>query len=290
MTIFTGCYVALGTGVSNTGVFTECTTYTRGTATFTGTALSGLTQALSQITGPTGPVGGSITYGALFDALTGGNCLAYWNWNVLTAVPANFLAVTLNVNFLTNIQVALNLSLIGGAATSGSTIDQGAQLGTMIGNPMIAGCKLGIQNGFLVAQNASNRIIDANGGTIQYQSAGSNIGGIGPTGLVYGSVAAGQTAKASGTQSTGVPVTTSVSQFTTVATSLDSSVLPVCAAGTVIAISNTGGSASMALYPDLGSTINVASANAALVIPTAKSCLLVRVSSSAWISIPTVPT
>jgi hypothetical protein len=148
-------FIALGTGISNLGVFQECTTYTRPAVNFTGTALSGLTETVAQITGPTGPVGGFITKGAIFDAVTVGNCICYWDWNLVTAVPANFLTLTLNINFNSYLTQALNLSLIGGAGSSGSSIDQGAQIGLAMGNPLIAGSKLTMQSGALVAARST---------------------------------------------------------------------------------------------------------------------------------------
>lgn len=174
MAVITGWY-ALGTGVSNTGTFTEATTYTRPAVSFTGTALSGLTQAISQITGPTGPVGGILYKGAIFDAVTGGNLLMYWDWVTLTAVPANFLAITGNVNFNDYVKAALNFSNAGGEASSGAALDKGSQIGTFNGQPLIAGSRLQITGGALAFLGTS-RVGELAGASMLWQNGGSNVG------------------------------------------------------------------------------------------------------------------
>src|SRR5580700_4771205 len=150
MAVFTG-YYALGTGVSNLGVFQEATGYTRPVVALGGDAISGMTQALAQITGPTGPTGGRISNGAIFDSQVGGNCLCHWHWTTATTIPNNFLATTVDFVFNTYMQAALNLSAIGGAGTSGSTVGAGQQIGQVSGNPLTAGCPLIIQSGWLIA-------------------------------------------------------------------------------------------------------------------------------------------
>jgi hypothetical protein len=172
MAVFTGWY-ALGTGITNAGTFSEATTYTRPAINLSGTAASGLTQNVSQITGPTGPVGGVLTKGAFFDALTNGNLIAYWDWTILTAVPANFAAVTVNIVLNSYLQSALTLSSTGGSGSSGSTIDPGSQIGTINGQPLIAATRLGIQSGALVVLG-TDRIQEIGAG-LQYQAAGINV-------------------------------------------------------------------------------------------------------------------
>lgn len=166
-------YYGLGTGISNTGGFLEATTYTRGTVSLSGTAATGLTGTVSQITGPTGPSGGVITKGAIFDAITGGNCICYWDWNTLTDVPNNFLTLTMNIVFNTYLQAALTLSNTGGSASSGATIDAGSQIGTAIGNPLIAATRLGLQAGNLVVLG-TDKVTDIGNGQI-WQSNGTNV-------------------------------------------------------------------------------------------------------------------
>lgn len=150
MAVFQGFY-ALGTGVSNQGVFTEAIGYTRPVVALTGTAVGGLTQAIGQITGPTGPVGSKLSEGAIFDAPVSGNCLCRWHWTLRTTIPANFAAITVSFSFLDAIAMALNLSSIGGGGSSGSAVDQGSQIGWVNGNPLLASTRLSLQSGALVA-------------------------------------------------------------------------------------------------------------------------------------------
>jgi hypothetical protein len=172
MAVFTGWY-ALGIGITNAGVFSEATTYTREAVSLTGTAASGLTQSVTQITGPTGPVGGVLTKGAMFDALTNGNLICYWDWTVLTDVPSNFLALTVNIVLNSYLQNALTLSSTGGSGSSGSTIDPGSQIGTINGQPLIAATRLGIQSGALVVLGTDK--VQEIGNALQYQSNGLNV-------------------------------------------------------------------------------------------------------------------
>lgn len=276
--VFTGFY-ALGTGVSNLGVFTEATTYTRPAVALTGTALSGLTQAIGQITGPTGPVGGSLSKGAIFDSLTGGTCLAYWDWTVLTAVPANFLAVTANIVLNTYLQTALNLALLGGLGSTGSIIDAGAQIGTVNGTPLIAATRLTISPG---------------GSLIPHLGSGSQFGNADVIGQLFvGGLASGNilntiTALAGGANSALTPVLLGfINKVTVCATPADSAILPgptVMPVGSMLLVTNSG-VASLAVFPDTGAAINVAAANALVSIPTGKSALFNRVGSLNWFTI-----
>ena len=273
MAVFTG-YYALGTGVSNTGVFTEATTYTRPAVNFTGNALAGLSQAISQITGPTGPVGGVLTKGAIFDAVTGGNCLAYWDWTITTAVPANFLAVTANVIFNNYLAATLNMSLIGGAGTSGSTIDQGAQIGTFNGQPIIAGTKLGIQAGSLLAQ--AGIVINtpiAYGGNVSLTGAALFF-----ESYLSGIIAAGTT------QATATPLTASMNTIGTAAAgtgvNLPSS---VNSAGLSIVITNNGAN-QLLVYPAQGTsdTINGVAATVGVAMHPGSTASFNCTLSGAW--------
>lgn len=179
----TTCYFGLGTGITNAGALVECTGYTRQGVSFTGTALSGLTQSVSAFSLPTGPgTGTAITYGAIFDSLTAGNLLAYWNWNVinLTAASGNFAAVVVNIQFNTYVSQALNLSLLGGGGSSGSTLDAGAQIGTAMGNPLIAGIRLGMQSGGLTALG-TDVVTQIRGGQV-WQTNGVNVATLDPNG------------------------------------------------------------------------------------------------------------
>lgn len=277
MAVFTGCYYALGTGVSNAGVFTEATTYTRPAVSTTGTALSGLTQAISQITGPTGPVGGSLTKGAIFDSLTGGNCLAYWDWTLLTAVPANFLAITGNIIFNTQVQTAVNLALLGGQGTVGSLIDAGAQIGTFNGQPMIAATRLNVAaGGFLTAHLGSGQWI-ANADVQNTLSVG---------GLAATSVYNGITATAGASQTGAALLSGFVNRITTVASATDSCILPgptLAPVGTILIVINAAAANATNIYPDTGAQINALTATTgAFSVAINKPTIFVRTGTLTW--------
>lgn len=281
MAIFSGFY-ALGTGVSNTGAFLECTGYTRPAVSFTGTALSGLTQSVSQITAPTGPTGGIITKGAIFDSLTVGNCLCYWDWATAGAVGSNFPATTVNVSFNTYLQQALNLASLGGAGSSGSLIDAGAQIGTLNGLPLIAASRLTIAAaGALIAHLGTGQWVSS----LDVQNA-VNFGG-----LATNSVVDNLTALAGGGQTGAVLCSGFINRFTTVATGNDSSILPSPAqggtVGTILLVTNAAAANSMNLFPDVGASINAGSANAAFAVAAAKTAMLIRTGSLKWHAILT---
>lgn len=278
MAVFTG-YFALGTGVSNMSQFQECGTYTRPAVAFTGTALSGLTQAVAQITGPTTPVGGIITKGAIFDSLTGGNCLCYWDWIVTTAVPANFLAVTVNLVFNMYLQNALNMALVGGQGTTGSLIDAGAQIGTVNGNPLIAATRLGISAGGNLVPHL---------GSGQWVGAMDVQGPLNINSLASGNILNNITALAGGANSALTPVLSGFINKVTVSATLNDSVIlggpSVYPGGTIVMVTNAG-AAGAAVFPDTGAAINSLSANTALVVGNGKSAMFVRAGSLNWFAI-----
>lgn len=194
MAVFTGWW-ALGTGVSNKGQFLEATTYTRPAVSMTGNAQSGLTQNISQITGPTGPTGGIITKGAIFDALTGGNCLCYWDWpsSAVVTVPSNFAAITANITLNTYLMSQLTLSAAAAASSSGALVDQGSQIGFLNGQPMVAATTLGIQGGGLLAYPGGVDSRQSMDGPLHHQFGGVDVFVVGSDGgLTLGAV--GQTA------------------------------------------------------------------------------------------------
>jgi hypothetical protein len=172
-------YIGIGTAISNLGVITELSggSYARLACNFTGSALSGLTQTVGPwvvATAPTPAV--NSLYGMIFDAVGAtGNLIAYWTWSApytgsLTAFPST----TINLGFNTYVQQALNLSLLGGAGSSGSSLDAGAQIGiAQGGNPMIAGSKLTMQSGALVA--ARNFIQEIGPLGLTFTSNGVNV-------------------------------------------------------------------------------------------------------------------
>ena len=173
-------FIGIGTAISNLGVITELSggSYARLACNFTGSALSGLTQTVGPwvvATAPTPAV--NSLYGMIFDVVTlgSGNLIAYWTWSApftgsLTAFPST----VINLGFNTYLQQAINLSLLGGAGSSGSSIDAGAQIGiAQGGNPLIAGCKLTMQSGALVA--ARNVIQEIGPLGLTFTSGGVNV-------------------------------------------------------------------------------------------------------------------
>lgn len=284
-------FLGIGTAISNLGVPTELSggSYARLACGFTGTAMSGLTQTVGPwvvATAPTPAV--PSVYGLMFDALTGGNLIAYWNWSPLatgfTGSLTAFPSTVINVSFTNNIAIAMNLALIGGQGTSGSLFDQGAQIGTVNGNPMLSGVRLQINSG---------------GSLVAHQGQGQWIGSADVQGTMFfnalasGNINNGIAASATNTQAAG----TLLAGFTNIVTSggalnavtLPGPTLSPGVVGTLLLVANESG-ATCSLYPDLGAKINVLGANAALVMTSASSALLFRVSTAQWVTIPTIPT
>lgn len=282
----TSYFLAIGTAVSNLGVLTELSggSYARLACGFTGNSLSGLTQTTSAwvvATAPTPAV--PMYYGAIFDSLTGGNMIAYWTWNApyttsLTAMPAQ----TINITFNTAISIALNLALLGGQGTSGSLIDSGAQIGTVGGQPMLAGCRLGINPGGTLAAHLGQ---------------GQWIGSADVQGSMYagafgsGNINTGVTALAGGASSASTPVLTGFfNRIAVCATAGDSVMLPgptsyPGAPGTWLLVSNGGATAPKVIAESGG----INGATVSLSMATLTSCIFYRESATVWRTVPTVP-
>lgn len=277
MAVFTGCYYALGTAVSNAGVFTEATTYTRPAVSTTGTALSGLTQAISLITGPTGPSGGIITKGAIFDSLTGGNCLCYWDWTLLTAIPANFAALTGNIVFNTQTQTALNLALQGGQGSYGSLIDAGSQIGTFNGQPLMVATRLNVGNGGLLTAHLGSGQWIANADVQNTMTVG---------GLAAGSVYSGITATAGASPTGAALLSGFLNRITTVASATDSCILPgptLAPVGTIMLVINAAAANATNIYPDTGAQINALTATTgAFSVAINKPTIFIRTGTLTW--------
>lgn len=282
-------FLGIGTAISNLGVPTELSggSYARLACGFTGTAMSGLTQTVGPwvvATAPTPAV--PCVYGLMFDALTGGNLVAYWNWapgttgftGSLTAFPST----VINVSFTNNIAIAMNLALTGGPGTSGSLFDAGAQIGTVNGNPMLSGVRLAINSG---------------GSLVPHTAGGQWMGSADVQGtLAFGSLLTtnvnnGVTALAGGANSTLTPVLSSFfNRVTTVTTTLDSVALPALSqapVGSILTVVNSAAANVMTLFPDSGAVINAAATS--LTIAHGASCLFCRVTPTQWITVPTVP-
>ena len=95
------------------------------------------------------------------------------------------------------------------------------------------------------------------------------------------SSADGLTAHAGGGQGSATAITTMMARFTTVATTADSAILPVGAAGMAITVINAGAN-SMNVFPDTGSTINGGSANAAVALAAGKTAVFFTTLAGAW--------
>jgi hypothetical protein len=65
-------------------------------------------------------------------------------------------------------------------------------------------------------------------------------------------------------------------------------VLPVAVAGTTVKIANNGGS-NLKVYPQIGSTVNQAAANTALVMAANTAVDSIAFNTTAWFTIPVVP-
>lgn len=96
------------------------------------------------------------------------------------------------------------------------------------------------------------------------------------------SYANGLTAHAGGGQASGWPITTEISQFTTVATAADSATLPVSVPGTQCMVANGAASNSMNVFPPVGSAINAAVSNTAFALAAGKNALFYCVSPTQW--------
>lgn len=134
--IFNG-YVALGTGFDAGNVFHEVSggSYVRIIVNNSGTYQTGTTQTISTFAAATSPVGLPMRLGGIFDASTAGNLLAWFEMpgpltQVGTALPS------------TVFNIALSSGVIGYLANSGNVFQAGSQIGTVNGNPLVAGSTL----------------------------------------------------------------------------------------------------------------------------------------------------
>lgn len=111
--------------------------------------------------------------------------------------------------------------------------------------------------------------------------------------LVQGGFSAGQakaisggtaTVAAAGTsQGTGTPITTSLN-IVTGASGTNAVVLPSCQVGDSVLIYSSAATNALLVFPDSGSSINALSANASYSLPAQKSCQLVRISATQWVT------
>src|SRR5260370_19512369 len=105
---------------------------------------------------------------------------------------------------------------------------------------------------------------------------------------LFKSTQEGLVAHAGGLQPLPTPITSMCARFTTVATAGDSSILPPAMPGLEITVINAG-AASMNVFPDVGSQINVAGVNVALALGNGKTAIFFTTAAGAWHTVPTVP-
>lgn len=284
-------YLGLGTSISNVGVLTELSggSYARLACAFTGTAISGLTQTVGPWVVATAPTPATnIYYMAIFDSLTGGDLIAYWQLNPgtngtytqsLTAFPST----VINIVFNTYVAQALNLALLGGSGSSGSILDAGAQIGTANGNPLLTGVRLIINAGGTLTPELGQGEWDGSlivQDSLTFQSL--------QTSAITNSI----TALAGGGTTGAVPTLTGfINRITVAATSGDSVILPplsVAAVGSIITVANDGVSISK-VFADVGASVNVVG-TATVAMGPGTSALFQKVTPTFWRTIPTIPT
>jgi hypothetical protein len=136
-TVILNGYFALGTGFGAGYTFTEVSggSYARIIVNNSGTYQTGTTQTITTFAAATAPAGLPMRIGAIFDVLTGGNMLAWWEMTapltaVGTALPSTVFNMTLSGN------------VIAGLLNVGEVFAAGSQIGLMNSQPLIAGVNL----------------------------------------------------------------------------------------------------------------------------------------------------
>ena len=251
--------------------------YARKACGFTGTAISGLTQNLAIFVVATAPTPAvPILYGMIFDTSTllTGNLICYWELaqpytTSLTAYPAT----TFNLVFNSYVASALNLALQGG--DTGALVDAGAQIGTMNGQPLIAGCRLAIGVGGTLVPHQGKGSLSSNidvQNSVYFGSLGSNSTNNPITAL-------------SGGGSTGAPVLTGFfNRIGTCATSLDSAILPAAPTGSILHVVNNGAQTAQ-IFADTGGSINTASTTT-FNMTAGTAVYFNRITSALWSTVP----
>ncbi len=120
----------------------------------------------------------------------------------------------------------------------------------------------------------------------QYDTRQMSLGG--PTEQVAGlptfSAVNGITATPSGTQATGVPITSIIARISICATAGDAVTLPAARPGLDLTLANAG-AASCNVFPALGDTINALSVNAAFAVAAGKTVSFFCANSGQWHSL-----
>lgn len=148
-------YLALGVAVRN-DVFIECQSY--GRVPFTSAVDGGgdpTHQTQPPIPGVTGfDVDDHVTVGAIFDTPeTGtGHCLGWWEWKPAAAeLPGTWPQLDVIMLFSHVVTLAINGSRTTGRAAD-LEIARGSVIGSMNGNPVVAGVRLLVVDGKLIAR------------------------------------------------------------------------------------------------------------------------------------------
>jgi hypothetical protein len=145
-------YLALGVRVERE-VFIECANYAR--APFVSTVENGdpTQQTLLRIPDVEGfAVGDQITVGAVFDAPEAGHCIGWWDWKPTRAdLPGAFPQIDVIVLFSHVVTLAINGSRTTGRPSE-LEIARGSVIGSLNGNPIVAGCRLLVSDGKLIAR------------------------------------------------------------------------------------------------------------------------------------------
>lgn len=155
-TVVLNGFFALGTGFGAAYAFQEVSggSYARIAVNNSGTYQTGTTQTITTFAAATTPVGLSMRLGAIFDASTAGNMLAWWEMPFpLTAVGTALPSTVFNLSLSTGVIAAL--------ANTNNIFQAGSQIGTMSGAPLIAGVTLmGGTAGALTYEPAQGTIIN----------------------------------------------------------------------------------------------------------------------------------
>jgi hypothetical protein len=136
-TVILNGFFALGTGFGPGYVFQEVSggSYARIAVNNTGTYQTGTTQTITTFAAATAPAGLPMRLGAIFDASTNGNMLAWFEMPFpLTPVGTALPSTTFNI--------ALSSGVIAAMANLGDVFQAGSQIGTINGAPLIAGVTL----------------------------------------------------------------------------------------------------------------------------------------------------
>ena len=101
------------------------------------------------------------------------------------------------------------------------------------------------------------------------------------TAVFGGSATNGLVALAGGGQTGATPIVSLISRFTTVATTADSSLLPLSAPGCELTIVNAGAQ-SMNVYPQVGEAINASAVNVAIALAAGKTMTAACAVTGTW--------